>query len=104
VLPNTEYLYPNFYNCQKLSDWFVTNVRTNLIGCIDGLREDTIRINKLLGIEDEDKVIDLFHLNDLIHTRQVNGSAVRESLWISIRQILVVRMCNSLRKKNLHAN
>ena len=70
-MPNSEYIYPNFYNCQKLSDWFMANVRKNLIGCMEGLREDTVRINKLLGIEDEEKLIDLFHLNDLIDTRQV---------------------------------
>ena len=70
VLPSEEYLYPNFYNCQNLHNWY-KEIRSNFIEITNEVKEGTLKINKKLGFQNKHDMIDAFLLLDLIHTREV---------------------------------
>lgn len=70
VLPSEEYLYPNFYQCQNLHTRY-KEIRAHFLDIIDVVKEGTYAINKKLGLDKKENMIDAFLILDLIHTREV---------------------------------
>lgn len=76
VLPQDEYLYPNFHNCKNLKAWF-RHLQPNMLTCLPGIEEDSVLINQLLGINEKKDMINMFHVLDLVHTRGAHGFSVK---------------------------
>eukprot|EP00111_Clytia_hemisphaerica_P023921 TCONS_00070477-protein len=72
VRSQEEYLYPNFYQCPNLNRHFKV-AKKDFINFRPDIREITIDINKKLGLVEKEQMIDVFHLLDLMHTREAHG-------------------------------